>query len=446
MMRRRLGDEDWWRAIHHYVSKHKGQSVETKDLRLAVEESTGRSFERFFHDWTARPGHPVVEVSHSWRADRKLMEVRVKQTQKGEAFHFPLRLEYHIGATKLGITHDVNRKESSIMVPLPARPRLVRVDPDYAVLMELKEKKARDWWIAQLQSDPDVTARIRAAEHFGGERKPAARSLLAQAYSNEKAWPVQAELATAMGRAGEHAALLRALGVGHPKVRKSVVDALGKFPGRNDVRAKLAAIVASGDASYYVEAAAIAAWARSRPADGVATLLPLLERDSHTEVIRQAVLRGLGKQQDPAALETLVKWTRRGKPRSCRRAALEGLGSLAEGGRLDDAQIRVIVDAAQSCLHRLEHRGIKSGASELLRGLGTHGSAALPALQALADHDPNSSVRKQAKEAIAKIEAGAPAHLQLQRLRKQLSDLQSRDKKMREKLEQLERKHPEPVK
>jgi len=446
MLRRRLGDEDWWRAVRHYVEKHQHTCVETADLRIAFEEATGRNLERFFHDWTERPGHPVVEVAHRWLPDKGLMRVTVKQTQKGGAFHFPLRLVYRVRGTELGVTHPVNGKESGVTIPLPARPDMVRVDPGYAVLMELKEDKARDWWTAQLHRDPDVIARIRAAHHFGGQRRDDARKLLAAAWKDERSWCVRAELAAALGTAGACEPLLAALGAGHPKVRRAVVEALGKFGERDDVRDALAALVASGDPSYYVEAAAISSWAGLRPPGAVDALLPLLERDSHREVVREAVLRGLGDQHDPAALDALVGWTRRGKPRSCRRAALDGLGRLAKGGRLDDGQTATIVEAAELCLHRLEHRRVKSQAAQLLRDLGARGAPALPALKALAEHDPDTRVRDNARDAIEKIESGAPANVQPERLRKQIAELEARERKTREMLEQLERKHPEPVK
>jgi len=449
MLRRQLGDKAWWRAVHHYVSKHAGQGVETRDLRLAIEESTGRSLERFFYDWTARPGHPVVDLRHKWNAEKGVMEVRIRQTQKGEPFHFPLRLEYEVQGTMLGIDHAVTRKDESITVPLPARPDLVRVDPHYSVLMELKENKARDWWKAQLVRDADPIARIRAAAHFGGMKRRDERQMLRDALTKERAWGVQAEIATALGRSGgdvSRDALLAALETTHPKVRKAAVDALGKFKDDDKVRKALGAIAAKGDPSYAVEAAAITQWAAMRPDGGVATLLAALDRESHRHQIRAAVLKGLGQQGDPSTLTTLVGWTRRGRPRPCRVAALEGLGELAKSGNLDAEQTKRIVGAAKVCLHRLESRRVKSRATQLLRDSGGAGVAALPALEALAEHDPNSGVREQAGKAIACIEAGAPPHVQIAALRKALESARDADKKLRERLEQLERKHVEPVK
>ena len=145
-------------------------------------------------------------------------------------------------------------------------------------------------------------------------------------------------------------------------------------------------------------------------------------------------------------LDPLLIWTRRGKPRPCRIAALRGLGELAKTGHLDDKQTERVVAAAQACLHRLENRGVKSQASQLLRDAGSAAVPALPALQALAEHDPDHGVRENARKAIQRIEAGAPPHVQIAALRKALEATRDADRKLRERLEQLERKHAEPVK
>jgi aminopeptidase N len=400
MLRRQLGNETWWRAIGWYTKKHAHQVVETSDLRNAIEQATGRNLERFFHDWTARPGHPVVEVTHKWHAARNSIEVIVRQTQKSEAFHFPLELEYVAGGEAVRITQLVTAKRASTFVPLSARPDLVRVDPEFAVLMELTEKKDRDWWLAQLSRDANVVARIRAARHFGKQRRDPARKALGHALRAESRPQVRAEIAKALGSAGgdiARVALRKAVTDADSRVREAVVKALGNLKRETALLAKIAT---EGDASYKVEAAAIAAWAQDRPDHGVELLLPMLARNSHRESIRQAVLRGLGDQGDVAALKPLLGWTRRGKPRSCRTAALDGLRRLAKHGRLDDAQYALVVAAAQKCLHRLEHRSVKTQATQLLRDLGKQATSAIPALRLLAAHDPNGKVREAATNAL----------------------------------------------
>jgi len=447
MIRRRLGDEMWWRCVNRYTEKHAYRCVETVDLRKAIEETTGLSFERFFHDWTARPGHPVVTVHHEWRPGEGQMEVRVRQTQKGGAFHFPLRLVYSKGPRSWRITHDVKERDVRFYVPLPVRPALVSIDPHNAVLMELRERKARDWWVAQLRHDPNPIARIRAAEHFGKSKRDQDRRALADALGAEGFWGVQAEIAKALGESGGSVSrdvLLQALSLEHPKARREVVRALGRFREDATVRDALGALVRNGDASYYVEADAIESWGGMRPKGALAVLEPLLARKSHNEVVRAAALRAIGAQHDPAATDLLLEWTSRGRPRSCRAAALDALGKLAGAGRWDEATTNRVADTVRACLRPAEHRRIKTQAVRTLRVLGEQASPALGALEALAAHDRHPNVRKQAQETIDKIRAGAPPRLELQRLREELRKLRESNERMRDRIERIDGKTPDP--
>jgi len=442
MIRRQLGDELWWECIRRYVETYKFRCVETSDLRKSIEETTGRSFERFFYDWTERPGHPVLTVTTEWNNERKLAEIAAVQTQKEGAFQFPLRLEFRFGgAEPREIVHEVTRKEERFVVPLPEPPVMVRIDPGSSVLMELTEQKGRDLRIAQLRADPDPVARIRAALYFGTTRNDQDRRDLIAALESERIWGVQLELAKALGASGgdlSRDALLKAVAIAHPKARRAVMEALGNFRDDAAVETALRAVVEKGDASVYVEAAAVAAWSALRPKGALDLLAQVLGRDSHNEVLREAALRGIGDQLDPKSRDLLVEWTRRGKPRAARVGALAALARVARSGDLDDASLRGFVEALVACLDRTEHRAVKAEAAQTLRDLGQLSSPALPALEALMIHDPAPRVREQAKAAIDKIRAGAPAPLELDRLRKELTTLQEANRAMEARLRKLE--------
>jgi len=447
MLRRRLGDEAWWRAVRRYVETNRNRAVETVDLRRAFEDTTGRSLERFFYDWTSRPAHPVVRATHRWNPRDKTATVRIRQTQKAGAWHFPLRIEYRFRnlSRVFSVTHRVDQKDVRFVVPLPARPDLVRVDPRSAVLMELTENKGRDLWAAQLLEDRNPLLRIRAAEHFGGSKREQDRELLAEALGREPFWGVQGEIAKALGRTGgdlARDALVGALSLEHPKARREVVKALGRFRRDETVRDALLAVARDGDPSYLVEAEAITAWANLRPPGARKVLLAMLVRESHRQRVRTAVLRGLGDQHDPESTDVLLSWARPGRDRPSRVAAIEALGTMAEAGIWSRTDAGRVVGALADYLDAREHRRVKTAASGALRRFGKQAVPALAALDALAAHDPNPDVRTKAKEAAERVRSGQEPRIQLRRLREQLDRLR---KEFRNK-EPVERKQPVEVK
>ena len=82
MLRTELGDARFWKAIRHYVQKHRGGSVETRDLARAVDEATGWNGDRFFEQWIEKAGYPELKVEYSYDDEHKLGKLTVRQGQK----------------------------------------------------------------------------------------------------------------------------------------------------------------------------------------------------------------------------------------------------------------------------------------------------------------------------------------------------------------------------
>ena len=128
MLRKQCGEDGFWKGLQRYGTEQRLRSVETSDFRKTLERVSGRDLERFFYDWTERPGNPVLDITTEFLPDTKQARVAVKQTQSGEAFHFPLTLVFRCpsSAQPLVVEQEVTDKEHTFFVPLPSRPTLVR--------------------------------------------------------------------------------------------------------------------------------------------------------------------------------------------------------------------------------------------------------------------------------------------------------------------------------
>jgi len=71
MLRTWLGEENWWRAINHYLTRYAHQPVDTEEFRIAIEESTGQSMDWFFDQWLYRMGHPIFLITKTYDAGAK---------------------------------------------------------------------------------------------------------------------------------------------------------------------------------------------------------------------------------------------------------------------------------------------------------------------------------------------------------------------------------------
>src|SRR5581483_6598819 len=157
----------FWKAIRHYVQKHRGGSVETRDLARAVDEATGWNADRFFEQWVFRAGHPELEIEHAWDDEHKLARVSVKQKQEVKdqtpLFFLPLTVRYVVDGAARDVKMTVSEAQQTFLVPLDGKPAQAIVDPGNNFLKTREEKKPDEWVRAELGGAERAIDRVRAA-------------------------------------------------------------------------------------------------------------------------------------------------------------------------------------------------------------------------------------------------------------------------------------------
>jgi aminopeptidase N len=446
MLRHQLGEEMFWKCVQTYAKEHKYRSVETSDFRRTFERVAGRSLERFFHDWTERAGNPILEVRSEFQSDSKLLKVHVKQLQPGEAFQLdvPVRYALYNPSSPSDWQNDVlpvREKDQVLYVRTGAMPVDFHIDPQLTLLAEWQLHQPRDWWVRQMEAE-SVALRIRAAGYFGKSKSPQDREVLVAALRKEKFWGVAVEIAAALGDSGGdicRGALIEGLSRDDPKIRKACAEQLSKFGDDATVVAAIKSILQKGDASYFVEAAALTTYGKLRQKDAVSVLLPWLAKDSYQEVLRGSALEGLGRSQDIGVLDALVTWTQRGKPAPARIGALGALAQLAKTANPNDAQRKQIADAIGACLNG-ESLRVRRAAADAIRDLGRSAAPSADVLEMLSRHDSDPGIADLARKALDKIRADTPAPVELTRLREELEKIKRENASLKERLERVERK------
>jgi len=130
MLRRKLGDDAFFRGLRAYYSAHAGGNATTEDLRHALEGATGIELERFFRQWLYRPGMPDLRVTWGWDETARQAVLDVEQAQPAEAYETDVDLAFRIGEAVERRTVSLTAAKASFRMPLPGRPDAVDVDPD----------------------------------------------------------------------------------------------------------------------------------------------------------------------------------------------------------------------------------------------------------------------------------------------------------------------------
>lgn len=381
-LRHELGEEPFWKSVRLYLSRVADQASETEDLRQAIEDATGRPMEAFFKSWVYAPGHPQLSVSASWDGAAKTLNLIVKQTQK-EPFALNTSVQLDGQTREIALSGP----ETSFSWPLASRPKTFRFDPAYSLPAEYELELPQDWLLAALRADKSASQRLRAVRALSaGKNKPSLQAAFTQCALKDPFWGVAAACAGELELEG----LLAAVSTAHPKARKAVAQALGRFTG--DRRAFAALKELSTDRTYGVTTAALTALGSLRLPEARPLLAEQLSVDSYNDVIRKAALAGLGNLRDEAVRPLLETWAAKGKPVSSRITALFSLSTLGgEASRL----------LLEKTLKDDEDRMIRQAAASALGALGDPAAVdALLALQAR-EHDPRIRIRAVEASAVS---------------------------------------------
>jgi aminopeptidase N len=456
LIRSQLGEDLFWQSIHTYVTRHRGQNVETLDLIRAIEDTTGRNLRRFFDEWIFGAGYPEFEISYEWHEDKKLAEIIVEQKQtrgqlsftENEAtthlFHLSAVIELTLeGGKKLTHTVEIGEARDRIFLPAPSKPWMVRFDPGNTIPKTLKFPRPKELLLYQLKNDSDCMGRIEAAKELGKIANAEITSALAEALLKDRFWGVQAEIACVLGEIRTESArdaLITGLKLSHPKARRAVVSALGTF--KDSQAASALKKLAQSDPSYYVEAEAIGAWTGSRRFDDEGPtekfLLEQLTKESFQELIRSSALKGLGelpgtaRGQRAAALTALIDWTKKGKPMDARLAAIRTLGSVA---KIAVPHERARVFDLFSRLSDEDHFRIRMALLDALAC--SESSEALSLVEKIRSLDVNPRVRRRALVVRAELQEAGGLPESFTQLRSAYERLEEEQRKLKSALEEL---------
>jgi aminopeptidase N len=129
MLRRKLGEDAFWKGIRNYYAKYNGSNANTDDLRKIMEQASGQSLQVFFTQWLLTSGHPQLAINWTYDVDKKMINLFIEQKQNS-LYDMPLDLSI------AGQKHTVNVKDktTTIQFAVATKPAAIVTDPDINIL------------------------------------------------------------------------------------------------------------------------------------------------------------------------------------------------------------------------------------------------------------------------------------------------------------------------
>lgn len=137
-LREQVGTQAFWRGVNIYLNRHRFGSVESPDLRKAMEEASNQNLGWFFDQWVYSGGLPKLTIRQIYNAKTKTLTLVTLQTQKPDVitpavFRIPLEIVIGKAGEEKSEGIVITKRRQVFTFKVAAKPDGVRVDPELKI-------------------------------------------------------------------------------------------------------------------------------------------------------------------------------------------------------------------------------------------------------------------------------------------------------------------------
>jgi aminopeptidase N len=138
LLRQKVGDSAFWKGVRTYYDRFKFSNALTDDFRKVMEETSGKDLQSFFQQWIFGAGQPKLQVTWTYNAAAKEINLDVQQTQIGHTFQFPLDVAIYSDNTQMPQIHTftIQKVNQNFTIKMEKMPTKVLLDPNVKMLWE----------------------------------------------------------------------------------------------------------------------------------------------------------------------------------------------------------------------------------------------------------------------------------------------------------------------
>jgi len=159
MLRNIVGDDAFFASLSKYLKDNKFSSVETAELRIAFEETTGMDLNWFFDQWYLDKGHPEMNVSYAYEDGQVIIYTEQVQNVDAHRPIFVLPLEVAVYAQDGSVSYfDVvidARKDTLMIDGIEEKPLATVLDGKSVMLGEINEERSEEEWVGLMKYSPN---------------------------------------------------------------------------------------------------------------------------------------------------------------------------------------------------------------------------------------------------------------------------------------------------
>jgi aminopeptidase N len=139
MLRKRVGDDAFWRGIQAYYAAHMNGVASTDDFIRFMEEASGMEHDVFFDQWLHQGGNPYLVGDWTYDPAAGVVQIELRQAQQVGTFDLLLEIGIYMDGGRTPAMVEILELSGAarrFTIPVPGEPTDVRLDPDTWLLFQ----------------------------------------------------------------------------------------------------------------------------------------------------------------------------------------------------------------------------------------------------------------------------------------------------------------------
>jgi len=316
MLRKLVGDNAWWASLNLYLTRNKYTAVEVAELRMAFEDVTGKDLMWFFDQWFTKPGHPELQVEHTYQNGQLTLHVVQQQdTTYMPVYRLPLQVAVWANGKRTDYPIVIDKADQAFTFQTPAQPQLVLFDAENQLLGTVADDKTEEELMYQFYNAQSFAAKAAAIERLNDKLADPEVIKMMQAALHDDNWRVRSMAVNTLSslKAGQTATVENEIMRLAQQDKKGAVraDAILTLAGWGGEKYKSIYEQALKDSSYQAAAAGILAYAGTGAPD-IKAKLAQFEQEKNEEIVL-ALATYYAVQGGPGKYDWFMKQVKQGK-------------------------------------------------------------------------------------------------------------------------------------
>lgn len=173
-----MGDEAFFKSLNRYLTTNAYKSGESHQLRLAMEEVTGKDWSSYFNQWYYQGGNPILNAEYGYANGKATIAVKQTQASSVQTFSLPLKVDFYVNGTKIRKDILIDQREQNFSFDVPAQPNFIDLDPDKILVGQVIDNKKVADYLFQYKNVPTYYNRIEAIKFATKDKSHDAQLIL----------------------------------------------------------------------------------------------------------------------------------------------------------------------------------------------------------------------------------------------------------------------------